>query len=94
MDRERELRQRQAEREQAVNYGTQASAPSMQAGALGCYDTAKSPYRLTTRDRIERTLREAQSTYERAAAAQRAKEIIDAHPEFAELLDALNAMGG
>lgn len=40
--------------------------------------------------RIDRTLREAQSTYERAAAAQRAKELIEKHPEFAELLDLLN----
>lgn len=41
-------------------------------------------------DRIHRTLREAQSTYDRAAAAQRAKELIEKHPEFAELLDLLS----
>ena len=46
-------------------------------------------YRPSIQDRINRTLAQVQSTYERAGAAQRAKEIIEKNPEFAELLDLL-----
>lgn len=41
------------------------------------------------RQRIDATLREGERTYARMEAAQRARLIIDAHPEFADLLDAL-----
>ena len=79
----------------------EANAPTpMLAGALGVdssYTNAKQamPERTTrghysVRERINRTLREAQNTYERAGAAQRAKELIEKHPEVAELLDLLN----
>jgi hypothetical protein len=39
------------------------------------------------RARAEKTLIEAQNTYERAQAAQRTIEILNKHPEFGELLD-------
>lgn len=49
-----------------------------------------SPRPLGIRERIDRALYAAQHTSRRAAIAHRAKQIIDQHPEFAELLDLLN----
>lgn len=46
--------------------------------------------RTPIRYRIEQALQGANSVLRRAEAAQRAKNIIDQHPELAELLDALN----
>lgn len=70
---------------EAVN---QCITPTTQAGNYGAVSGGLKS--TSIRHRIERTLIEAQSAYERAASAQRAKEIIAQHPEFAELLDALN----
>lgn len=42
------------------------------------------------RQRIEQTLAVAEIQFRRMNAAQRAKQIIDQHPELAELLDLLN----
>jgi hypothetical protein len=44
------------------------------------------------RERIDRALSVAEYTSKRAAIAYRAKQIIDQHPEFAELLDLLNEL--
>ncbi len=69
----------------ASTHLTNECGPSVNQGAM-----TGGLRRSNVRQRIERTLMEAQNTYQRAAAAQRAKDIIDAHPEFAELLDALD----
>jgi hypothetical protein len=49
-----------------------------------------SPRRAGIRERIEQALYANDRTRQRAAIAIRAKQIIDQHPEFAELLDLLN----
>lgn len=46
--------------------------------------------RFGIRERIEQTLAGAEIQFRRMNAAQRAKQIIDQHPELAELLDLLN----
>jgi hypothetical protein len=46
--------------------------------------------RRSIRRRIDEALLAAEHTARRAEAAYRAKNIIDQHPEFAELLEALN----
>lgn len=59
-------------------------------GALGGYKQAETMYqRNSIRRRVERTIAEFEGSIKRAGAAQRVKQIIDAHPEFAELLDLL-----
>jgi hypothetical protein len=58
-----------------------------QATEKGMPDVARP---LGIRERIDRALYAAQQTSRRAAVAHRAKQIIDQHPEFAELLDLLN----
>lgn len=83
-------KQAQREYEVGLNKGLVGGGQPMQATAA-CYDeVAKSPRRTSIRERINRTIREAENVIGRAQAAQRAQAIIDAHPEFAELLDALN----
>jgi hypothetical protein len=78
------------------NYLKNAGCAPQYAAEKG-YDTAKtgmlggaSERRSNIRQRIAQTLVGAEENLRRAHAARRAQEIIDAHPEFAELLDLLN----
>ncbi len=56
-----------------------------QATTAGPRPLRRSP----VRERIYEALAQSQRANQRAEAAQRALSIIDAHPEFADLLDAL-----
>lgn len=86
---EGELRQRAA-RDAAPQYqGEHAKLASMNPIMGAATGGTIGPLR-SIRGRIDRALAEADGIYRRAVAAQRAKQIIDQHPEFAELLDALN----
>jgi hypothetical protein len=65
--------------------GIGAMTPTMAAGGYG------EPLRRTPiRQRIELALVDGDRAMRRADAAHRAKVVLDAHPEFAELLDALD----
>jgi hypothetical protein len=83
-----ERRKEEAKARQAV-----ADQPRCEAGALGApirggYDSGIR--RSTLRDRIDQTLAEFDYVSARATAALDAKRIIDANPEFADLLDLIN----
>jgi len=53
---------------------------------------SESAYRNSIRRRVERTIAEFDTHVRRAGVAQRVKQIIDTHPEFAELLDLLTEL--
>ena len=64
----------------------EASTPGIGARGGVAFGSARTPIRL----RIEQALQDANGAVRRAEAANRARNIIEQHPEFAELLDALN----
>lgn len=84
------------EKEQAVEdkrkfYENEARQKrNVMADANQCAGGAGSLLRPSSlRERVHRALAEGESNMRRLEAAHRAKQIIDEHPEFAELLDLL-----
>lgn len=86
---DREVERKMAAQAGAMLSGTNADKQAEAPRNYG-YEQAASPLRRAPiRERAYRALHEAQRANQRAESAQRALSIIEQHPEFAELLDAL-----